>query len=170
MSAMQTADDEFQSLVKSLDKLVQLEKKLAQASHESAGHAFAQVSVALIVLLLLALVISGGAAFFMSRVIVRPLTNAIELADHIANGDLSAEIKVDGHDETADLLRALARMTDSLKQIVGEVRHGTETIAVASREIASGNADLSSRTESQASSLEETASSMEELTSTVKQN
>jgi methyl-accepting chemotaxis protein len=50
------------------------------------------------------------------------------------------------------------------------VRTGTETIAVASREIATGNASLSSRTESQASSLEETASSMEELTSTVKEN
>jgi methyl-accepting chemotaxis protein len=50
------------------------------------------------------------------------------------------------------------------------VRDGTETIGVASREIASGNADLSARTESQASSLQQTASSMEELTSTVKQN
>jgi methyl-accepting chemotaxis protein len=50
------------------------------------------------------------------------------------------------------------------------VRRGTETITVASGEIASGNADLSSRTESQAGSLEETASSMEELTSTVRQN
>jgi methyl-accepting chemotaxis protein len=50
------------------------------------------------------------------------------------------------------------------------VRTGTDTITVASREIASGNADLSARTETQASSLEETASSMEELTSTVKQN
>jgi methyl-accepting chemotaxis protein len=50
------------------------------------------------------------------------------------------------------------------------VRESTQTIEVASKEIADGNMDLSSRTEQQASSLEETASSMEELTSTVQQN
>jgi methyl-accepting chemotaxis protein len=61
-------------------------------------------------------------------------------------------------------------MNDSLILTVGQVRRGTETMGVASAEIAAGNADLSSRTESQASSLEQTASSMEELTSTVKQN
>ncbi len=170
MSAMQTADDEFQSLVKSLDKLVQLEKKLAQASHESAGNAFSQVSVALIVLLLLALVISGWVAFFMSRVIVKPLKHAIAVADHIASGDLTQTIEVRSKDETGQLMQAMKNMNESLVNIVGQVRTGTETIAVASREIASGNADLSSRTESQASSLEETASSMEELTSTVRQN
>ena len=61
-------------------------------------------------------------------------------------------------------------MKDSLADIVGQVRNGTETISTASSQIAAGNLDLSSRTEQQASSLEETASSMEELTSTVKQN
>ena len=50
------------------------------------------------------------------------------------------------------------------------MRNTTESITVASQEIAAGNSDLSQRTEEQASSLEETASSMEELTSTVKQN
>jgi methyl-accepting chemotaxis protein len=54
--------------------------------------------------------------------------------------------------------------------IVREVRGGTDTIASASQQIATGNADLSSRTEEQAGSLEETASAMEELTSTVRQN
>ena len=61
-------------------------------------------------------------------------------------------------------------MNDSLVNIVGQVRTGTDTIATASNQIASGNLDLSSRTEQQASSLEETASSMEEMTSTVKHN
>ena len=61
-------------------------------------------------------------------------------------------------------------MNTSLIRIVGEVRHSTEAIAIASTQIASGNMDLSSRTEEQASSLEETASSMEELTGTVRQN
>ena len=68
------------------------------------------------------------------------------------------------------LLSALKAMTDSLLNIVGQVRTGTDTITAASSEIAHGNMELSSRTEAQASSLEETAASMEELTSTVKQN
>jgi methyl-accepting chemotaxis protein len=54
--------------------------------------------------------------------------------------------------------------------MVGEVRRGTETIATASSQIASGNMDLSARTEMQASALQQSASSMEELTGTVQQN
>jgi methyl-accepting chemotaxis protein len=77
---------------------------------------------------------------------------------------------VHGRDETAQLMLALQEMNASLVGIVNNVRHGTDSIAVSSREIAAGNLDLSSRTEQQASSLEETASAMEELTATVRQN
>ena len=58
----------------------------------------------------------------------------------------------------------------TLQGTVADVRNGVETIAEASREIASGNLDLSNRTEAQASSLEETANSIEQLTSAVRQN
>lgn len=51
-------------------------------------------------------------------------------------------------------------MNEGLRQIVREVRAGTDAINTASSEIAAGNLDLSSRTEEQASSLEETASAM----------
>jgi methyl-accepting chemotaxis protein len=64
----------------------------------------------------------------------------------------------------------MASMQSNLQVSVGAIRSSTETISVASREIASGNADLSQRTEEQASSLEESASSMEQLSSAVKQN
>ncbi|MBC7858911.1 MAG: cache domain-containing protein, partial [Burkholderiaceae bacterium] len=95
--------------------------------------------------------------------------HAAEIARQIADGDLAAPVTIRGGDH-ASLLFSMKNMRDSLHGIVGQVRHGAETMATASSEIASGNLDLSSRTEQQASALEETASSMEELTSTVKQN
>jgi methyl-accepting chemotaxis protein len=92
-----------------------------------------------------------------------------KIAGSIAHGDLSIAIDTADSDR-GSLLVEMKEMRNSLVNIVGQVRVGTETIGTASREIAAGNIDLSSRTEMQASSLEKTASAMEVLTSTVKQN
>ncbi|MDO8449601.1 MAG: methyl-accepting chemotaxis protein [Rhodoferax sp.] len=104
------------------------------------------------------------------RGIARSLTQAMDAANAVAQGDLSHPIPVGGQDEVAQLLKALSAMQQSLAKVVSTVRSGSEGVATASAQIASGNHDLSSRTEQQASALEETAASMEELSSTVKQN
>jgi methyl-accepting chemotaxis protein len=113
-------------------------------------------------------------AWFVSARIIHsisdPLHEAIDVAQRVAAGDLTARIDVRYQNETGKLLQALKDMNNGLSTIVNEVRSGTETIAAASGQIASGNLDLSSRTEEEASSLEETASTMEQITSTVKQN
>ncbi|QOL47733.1 methyl-accepting chemotaxis protein [Massilia litorea] len=113
-----------------------------------------------------------GALFswMLTRGIVRPIREAVELAETVASGDLTRRIDATSKDETGALLRALRHMNDSLVKIVTEVRGGTDTISGASSEIAAGNMDLSSRTEQQAASLEETAASMEQITGTVRQN
>ncbi|MEC5163661.1 MULTISPECIES: methyl-accepting chemotaxis protein [unclassified Janthinobacterium] len=119
---------------------------------------------------LLTALLAALVAYWLGRNISGPLRTAIDLAKRVAHGDLTAQVVVSSRDETGELMQALKDMNESLVKIVGEVRGGTDTIATASGQIASGNLDLSSRTEQQASSLEETASSMEELTSTVQQN
>ncbi|MGI4841883.1 MAG: methyl-accepting chemotaxis protein [Janthinobacterium lividum] len=113
-----------------------------------------------------------GALFswMLTRGITGPIQAAVQAAETVAAGDLTARIDADTKDETGALLRALGHMNDSLVRIVSEVRSGTDTIATASGEISAGSLDLSSRTEQQAASLEETAASMEELTGTVRQN
>ncbi len=88
----------------------------------------------------------------------------------IAKGDLTEKITADYSGTFGELKDYCNSTTESLGEIIGEIRTAAETIFTASSEIASGNADLSSRTEQQAANLEETASSMEELTSTVKLN
>jgi len=121
-----------------------------------------------------ALVLTGilvAISWVIARSITRPLNQAVRVAKTVAAGDLTSRIDAQQrNDETGQLLQALREMNESLVRIVGEVRHGADTIANATGEIATGNMDLSARTESQAGALEETASSMEELTSTVKQN
>jgi len=118
----------------------------------------------------LAIIASVLLGVYLTRSIVRPLTEAVGVAERVAAGDLSSKITIDSRDETGVLMRALQQMNDNLLSIVTEVRTGSDTIAVASNQISSGNLDLSTRTEQQASSLEETASAMEQMTSTVKHN
>ncbi|PHV38398.1 methyl-accepting chemotaxis protein [Janthinobacterium sp. BJB304] len=117
-----------------------------------------------------ALILAALIAWWLARNISGPLRSAIDVARQVAQGDLTVQVEVRSKDETGELMQALKDMTASLLRIVTEVRGGTQAIATASRQIASGNLDLSARTEQQASSLEETASSMEELTGTVQQN
>ncbi len=129
--------------------------------------------VTALVLMLAALIVGAGIVYWLIRHIMRQLGGepayAVEVAHAISDGDFSREIAIARGDNTS-LLFTMNAMRENLTATIGDIRQSAETIAVASRQIASGNADLSGRTESQASSLEETASSMEELTSTVKQN
>ncbi|MFL6674865.1 MAG: methyl-accepting chemotaxis protein [Massilia sp.] len=117
-----------------------------------------------------AILFGAFCSFLLASSIVRPIRQALGVAETVASGDLTMLIEASSNDETGALLRALRNMNDSLVAIVSQVRGATDTIATASGEISSGNLDLSARTEQQASSLEETAASMEELTSTVRQN
>jgi methyl-accepting chemotaxis protein len=122
------------------------------------------IGCALLVLLL-------GASFgvLLTRSVTRPLQGAIGAARRVAAGDLSAALPAAGRDEVGELLRALDGMQGSLREVVGRVRNGVDSVTTASAQIAAGNQDLSGRTEQQASSLQQTASSMEELSGTVSQ-
>ncbi|MDP2452004.1 methyl-accepting chemotaxis protein, partial [Polaromonas sp.] len=150
--------------------LMQLQNDEAKKEYEAAVSRYATIRMVSITAITAGVLFAFVFGMTLVRGISRSLTQAGEAANAVALGDLTHTIQVEGKDEVAQLLTSLSAMKDSLVNIVGQVRVGTDTIATASSQIASGNQDLSSRTEEQASSLEETAASMEELTSTVKQN
>ncbi len=155
---------------KNLDQLIAYQGNLMETS-ELASEALAkEISLMIIALAIASALIAAILAWLTTRGITKPLSEAVNFARQVADGDLTHSIAVTSKDETGLLIQALNDMNGSLVGIVGQVRSGTDTIATASSQIAAGNLDLSSRTEEQASSLEETASSMEELTSTVRQN
>ena len=153
-----------------IDEMIHIQESRNKEDQAAGQQQYAQARLWLSALGVAALLLASVIGWTISRSITRPMARAVEVARTVAAGDLTSTIDVTSTDETGQLLAALKEMNDSLRNIVGQVRNGSDTITTASSEIAMGNLDLSARTEQQASSLEETASSMEELTSTVRQN
>jgi methyl-accepting chemotaxis protein len=153
-----------------LDALIAYQRELMKASADSVAATVANVGWLLLGAAALAAAVGAFIAWAITRSITRPIARAVEVAETVAAGDLSARVTVQGRDETAQLLGALQRMSESLARTVALVRGNAESVASASSQIAQGNADLSQRTEEQSSNLQQTAASMEQLTSTVRQN
>ena len=168
--AFMPAANIYQNLIK---ELLDAQRQSIDATAGDIETSYRASKAALTALSLLALLCAIASIWLLVRSLLKQLGGepeyAATIASCIAAGDLTIEIDLKPGDNTS-LLFAMRGMRDSLANIAGEVRSGTDTIATASSQIVAGNLDLSSRTEQQASSLEETAASMEELTSTVKQN
>ncbi|HEY9240263.1 MAG TPA: methyl-accepting chemotaxis protein, partial [Burkholderiaceae bacterium] len=148
----------------------ELLKKESLESAAAAQATYRKATWLIVVISAASLALGGFVAWLLTRSITRPLHEAVSVARRVAAGDLTAKIEVTNTDEAGQLLAALKQMNDSLVQVVGNVRHASDSISTGSTEIAAGNQDLSARTEQQASALEETAASMEELGATVRQN
>ena len=164
---LRTAINEINNGVKQLDE--QYETQTRTVISDSEGGARRQIML-MWVAAALALAL---AAYFVRLMIARltqPLNDGIRIAQAIAVGDLSAARRVDGQDETAQLLNALSTMTDSLREVVGKVRSSTDGINTASSDIAAGSHELAQRTDKAARSLQRTASSVEQITRTVRQS
>lgn len=160
----------FEAVTEALDRDVEFQTKGGDAAYKDAETSFGQTRTAVIALLACAVAVGAGLAFAITRSITGPIARAVGIAETVASGDLTSDVKVDSTDETGQLLAALKKMNDSLLSVVGQVRNSSDSIATGSSQIATGNADLSQRTEEQASNLQQTAASMEQLTATVKQN
>ena len=162
-----------EALRDSIVPVIDYRRQQASEAQAEAASGYRHMRIVLSSLVLAALVVGMLLAWLIARLLGRQLGGepgyAAQIANQIAAGDLS--VRVETHaDDTRSLLFALRNMRERLAGIVTGISETSESILLASGEIAQGNTDLSQRTEEQAASLQETASSMEQLTATVRQN
>jgi methyl-accepting chemotaxis protein len=159
---------------KQIDEIVNnvLEKSKTTITEEKEQNntTFKNAFSLLIGILFIALIVIVTITKMIIVSIVKPLNNAVLVANNVATGNISSEFKNHIKDETGQLLSALDKMTENLNNIVKEVNTSADNLFISSEEIAVGNLELSSRTEEQAASLEETSSSLNEITHNIKKN
>lgn len=124
------------------------------------------IGLGLLVASFLCLYVAG----LVSRIIVRGVAKAVQVASEISTGKILTEVQAKGSDEIASLLRAMSSMSHSLGELIKDVHQTADTLSVASSEIACGNQDLSARTEQAAANLQQTAASMSQLAADVISN
>ncbi|HEX5339153.1 MAG TPA: methyl-accepting chemotaxis protein [Gallionella sp.] len=109
-------------------------------------------------------------AFFITRSITRPLGDALDVANKIAEGDLTVKIGETGKDETGRLLAAVQRVAEKLAAVIGEVRNSADTLALSSQQVSATAQSMSQSTNEQAASVEETSASVEQMGASINQN
>ncbi|HSD37498.1 MAG TPA: methyl-accepting chemotaxis protein [Rhodocyclaceae bacterium] len=140
---------------------------------ESAEMAKAAEHSAVLMLVLVALAtlgVVGGIGFVVTRSTVGSIQVAMGVADKLAAGDLTVHIEAKSNDETGQLLRSMAQMTEKLSQVIGDVRGTANALAGAAGEVSATAQSLSQSSSEQAASVEETTASMEQMTASIAQN
>jgi len=117
-----------------------------------------------------ALLIAIGFGWWVTRSITRPISEAVNVANQLAEGDLTARIEVTSKDETGQLLMAMKHMVDRLSQIIGEVRSAADNLSSASEEVSATAQTLAQGASEQAASVEETSASIEQMSASINQN
>jgi methyl-accepting chemotaxis protein len=160
----------FEELEEGMAALSESIEKDGEALNAKAQGSVVIVETAIGVALLTGTGLMVLAALLLARRMTRPMAHAVEVADQLAQGNLTAEVKPAGSVETVRLLQALSHMQTRFAGIVREVQASARDVAGASAQIAHANLDMSGRTERQAGSLQQTAATMEQLGGTVRNN
>ena len=148
------------------DSLSRIASQLDEKNQDVINRSVAEIVVIGICAVLLGMLI----AVSVTRLIARSIRGNLELAQRIAQGDLSVVVGQVRRDELGMLTHAMMEMTQKLCGLMVDIRDSAHQVATASSAIADGNRHLSSRTDQQAAAMVETAASMEELTATVTNN
>ena len=114
------------------------------------------------------LAILGG--IWITRSITGPLSQAVGVAQRVADGDLSVRVAASSRDETGQLLHALGTMVAKLTATITAVRAAADNLSSASTQVSSTSQSLSQSASEQAASVEETSATLEQATASIKQN
>ena len=153
-----------------LDDYVAYQKEQTDEDNRAA---VAQYNQALTIMLLVgALAAAGliGLGLWIVRSITGPLNIAVEVAERVADGDLTMRVNADSQDETGRLLAALGNMVQRLNSTLESVRSAADNLSSASEEVSSTSQTLSQGATQQAASVEETSATLQQAATSVKQN
>lgn len=111
-----------------------------------------------------------GVRYLIRRVIVRPLLQAVSVADRLSEGDLTVAIDVRRNDELGYLLSVMIGMVGKLRTVLAASKTSADNVASESQRVHVSSDQMSRGAAEQAAAAEEVSASMEQMASNIRQN
>ncbi len=174
---------------------IEREQSLMEVRHKRSGATANRAKIVLAGGTVLIIVIALAISMLLSHIITKPVNRAVEIADALANGDMTRRLSVDTKDEVGVLSMALNRIaedlgkmltqvmvssevltetSETLSAVSSELVQGAEETSTQSTTVAGGSADMDDRMKSIAATMEQAstninmmATATEEMTSTI---
>ena len=152
-----------------LRDLVTLNKTSANQAASLAQSVFSQSRTGVIGMIILTALITIGLAVWLTRSIVLPLAQSLKVAQGVASGDLTGEIRVSGSDEPARLQQALKGMQENLRDTIRRIAESSNQLASASEELSCVTEDATRGLHQQNQEIEQAATAVNQMTAAVEE-
>ena len=152
-----------------LTRLLDLNNKMALATNKDAEDQYNMAFNMVVSLLVIATLLTLLFAWLLTRSITLPISQALEAAEEVAEGNLTRPIKVDGNDEAGRLLAAMAKMQDKLRDTLQRIAGSATQLASAAEELNAVTDESARGLTQQNNEIEQAATAVNEMTSAVEE-
>ena len=152
-----------------LNKLIAINATDAKTASSQAGKYYDSAITGITIVAVVASLATVLLALLLTRSIVTPLNRAVFAAQTIADGNLSKTIEVDGNDEPARLLQALASMQTNLRKTIEQIAGSATQLGAAAEELSAVTEEASRGLQQQNNEIEQAATAVNEMTAAVEE-
>ncbi|MDM8516865.1 methyl-accepting chemotaxis protein [Desulfobacterales bacterium HSG16] len=174
----------LQSISKSMNEFIEFADGKATSFIENAKDSRNKALYITYFIVIFSVIAALILAFLLTRSIIKPLDQALSVANSMAGGDLTMNIGIHQQDEIGKLANALEEMISKIRDVVNNVKISAERVALVSKEMSTRSQEVSTRAQEmsksaeemsqgsseQAASAEQVSSSMEQMAANIRQN
>ncbi|MEE3633681.1 methyl-accepting chemotaxis protein [Pseudomonas sp. AL 58] len=152
-----------------MENLVKINTEQTRNTNQVAAEQYSTAFTLVIALLVVATVLTFVCALLLTRSIVKPINDALQAAEQIAEGNLTRPIQTQGRDEAARLLQAMAKMQNKLRDTLHQISGSANQLASAAEELNSVTEESARGLQQQNNEIEQAATAVTEMTSAVEE-
>lgn len=154
-------------MTKALVQLAQINRDYSKQQTLLSKDNYESSRILVIIAIVVGIAVSIFIALWMTRSITVPMTEAVNIAETVASGDLTQKIPDSGNDEASRLMAALTKMQHNLRDAMSHISNSSDQLASAAEELNSVTEDSSRGLQQQNDEIQQAATAITEMSSAV---